>query len=155
MAHSIRALVFPYLLLAGIATSAVQAQITNVTDDTSTPIPGAGHDYIHLLSETVNPANGSVSLRIQLPVAKGRGIEVPFYVGYDSNGVSHLSSPSPGQLSWASNNGRLSQGGGNIQPPWQAPALRSILVTHTTSLLPIAGSLRTSCLPIRPEGDML
>jgi len=39
----------------------VFAQITNVTNQTSTPIPGAGHDYIHMLNETVNPANGSVS----------------------------------------------------------------------------------------------
>jgi hypothetical protein len=100
-----------------LLVSTAHAQITNVTDDTSTPIPGAGHDYIHLLSETVNPANGSVSLRIQLPMAKGRGIQVPFYVGYDSNSVSHLESPTPGQLGWASNNGYLSQGGVAIFSP--------------------------------------
>ncbi len=61
-----------------------RGQIATVDDTTSTPIPGAGHDYIHLLSETVNPANGSVSLRIQFPTAAGRGIALPFSIGYDS-----------------------------------------------------------------------
>jgi len=35
-------------------------QVSNVTNMTSTPIPGSGHDYIQMLNETVNPANGSV-----------------------------------------------------------------------------------------------
>lgn len=30
--------------------------VTDVGDATATPIPGAGHDYIKFLSETVNPA---------------------------------------------------------------------------------------------------
>lgn len=49
---------------------ASEAQITNVTNDTATPVEGAGHNYIKLLSETVNPASGSLSLRIQLPVPR-------------------------------------------------------------------------------------
>jgi len=120
MLPSARALLVTSIAILLLSTA--HAQITNVTDVTSTPIPGAGHDYIHLLSETVNPANGSVSLRIQLPMAKGRGIQVPFYVGYDSNSVSFLESPTPGQLGWASNTTRYSGGGGNIQSPWQTLA---------------------------------
>jgi YD repeat-containing protein len=68
-------------------------QITNVTDDQSTPVPGAGHDYIHLLSETVNPANGSLSIRIGVPTPKGLGISLPFSFNYDSNGTNHLTPP--------------------------------------------------------------
>ena len=68
----------------------MQAQVTQVNDTTSTPVEGAGHNYIKLLSESVNPANGSVSLRIQVPIPKGRGITVPFAFAYDSNGVNHL-----------------------------------------------------------------
>ena len=64
--------------------------VTDVGDATATPIPGAGHDYIKFLSETVNPANGSVSLRIELPVPKGRGMTPSFSIDYDSNGVNHL-----------------------------------------------------------------
>jgi hypothetical protein len=32
-----------------------QAQSASVGDDNSTPIEGIGHDYLHTLSETVNP----------------------------------------------------------------------------------------------------
>jgi len=42
------------LCLALCAGFNASAQVTNVDDTTSTPIPGAGHDYIHELSETVN-----------------------------------------------------------------------------------------------------
>lgn len=63
------------------------AQISNVTDVEATPIPGAGHNYIGVLNETVNPANGSLSLRINVPVPKGRGLTLPFSIAYDSNGA--------------------------------------------------------------------
>src|SRR6185437_4494149 len=89
------------------------AQISTVTEDTSTPIEGAGHDYIHLLSETVNPANGSVSLRIQVPIPKGRGMTLPFSFGYDSDSVHHLNPgyyPNYGTVSWVSNLSYLGQG---------------------------------------------
>ncbi len=93
------------------------AQISTVTEDTSTPIEGAGHDYIHLLSETVNPANGSVSLRIQVPIPKGRGLTLPFSFDYDSNGVHHLVPIQPGFAGWQSNTGYLSQGGWSYSVP--------------------------------------
>ncbi len=97
-----------------------QAQITNATNDTVTPMEGAGHDYIHLLSETVNPATGSVSLRIQVPVPKARGFTVPFSFSYDSNSVHHLVAsyyPQYGVDNWASNTGYLSQGGWSYAIP--------------------------------------
>jgi len=64
----------------------VDVQNINIVN---TPVPGSGHDYIKMLDETVNPANGSVSLRIEAPVPKQRGdVNFPFYVfGYDSGGV--------------------------------------------------------------------
>lgn len=64
-----------------------QGQITNVTNDQATPIPGVPHDYIKLLAETVNPANGSLSIRIQIPMPPARQLNVPFSVDYDSNGT--------------------------------------------------------------------
>src|ERR1700733_136997 len=100
--------------------SAAHSQITNVTDDTATPIEGAGHDYIKMVSETVNPANGSVSLRIQVPTPKGRGITMPFSFSYDSNSVHHLIPayyPNYGQALWTSNIGYLSQGGWQYSVP--------------------------------------
>jgi RHS repeat-associated protein len=56
----------------------------------TTPSPGSGHDYIKMLNETVNPANGSVNVRVEAPVRKQRGeVNSPYYIfGYDSPGVS-------------------------------------------------------------------
>ncbi len=67
------------------------AQVNNVTNDQSTPAPGRGHDYIEGLDETVNPANGSLSLRIPLPAPRGgRGVSLPLQFTYDSNGIITL-----------------------------------------------------------------
>jgi hypothetical protein len=90
----------PLVFFGGMAA----AQITNVTDVTNTPVSGTGHDYIKLLNETVNPANGSVSVRIDLPVPQqGRGPAIPFGLAYDSNGAaSIIDNPvSLGRASWA------------------------------------------------------
>src|SRR5450432_437657 len=61
------------------------AQRLQVGDDNSVPIAGSGQDYIHLLNETVNPANGTLNLRFPLPVPKGRGITLPAALTYNSN----------------------------------------------------------------------
>ena len=68
------------------------AQTVNLGDDVSRPTPGAGHDYIYLLNETVNPANGSLSIKIDLPAPKGRGLSLPFAITYNSGEVNHFSS---------------------------------------------------------------
>jgi RHS repeat-associated protein len=65
-------------------------QITNVTEDQNPPIEGASHDYIRMLSETVMPATGALSIRIQVPVPQSRGFTVPFSFGYDSNIAQHV-----------------------------------------------------------------
>jgi RHS repeat-associated protein len=105
----------PVALLALVFSAS--AQIENVTDSTSTPIPGAGHDYIKMFSETVNPANGSVSIRIQTPTPSGRGISLPFSFAYDSNGASHVTTDGHGLTSWVDNNAYLSRGGWSYSTP--------------------------------------
>jgi hypothetical protein len=79
------------------------SQSANVTDIEATPMPCAGHDSVHELNETVNPAPGSLSLRIQVPVPKGRRLTLafafaskmaanlfdPFFQGYD-HCVTHM-----------------------------------------------------------------
>ena len=79
--------VLAFLFFALLASSSARAQLTNATGDVSTPIPGVGHDYIHGISETVNPANGSVSLKIDIPIPPGRGITIPFSIQYNSSGI--------------------------------------------------------------------
>lgn len=92
-----------FLLVASILFlgTAARAQITNVTNATSTPTPGVGHDYIHLLSETVDPVNGGVSLRIAIPQPPARGLNLPFAFTYDSNSSGLQPKPSvPNVLVW-------------------------------------------------------
>jgi hypothetical protein len=93
------------------------AQITNVTDTTSAPVPGTGHDYFKLLSETVNPANGSLSVRIQVPMPKGRGLTLPFSFAYDSNGAFGSIISVTGQGTFVNNPLFLSQGGWSYSIP--------------------------------------
>jgi hypothetical protein len=119
---SLRFLALRLLALTALLVgwSSAHAQITNVDDTTSTPIPGAGHDYIHLLSETVNPSNGSVSLRIAFPMPKGRGVSLPFSMAYDSNSLHHLVPgfyPHYGTAGWQSNKSSLGQGGWSYSLP--------------------------------------
>ena len=121
------------LALALTLATSSSAQISQVDDTTSTPIEGAGHDYIKALSETVNPANGSLSVRIQLPVPKARGLTIPFSIGYDSNSVNHLVPgyyPKYGYVSWAPNTGTLSQGGWTYNFP-AASAIGSQVIEGT------------------------
>jgi YD repeat-containing protein len=57
---------------------------------TATPTYEVGHDYIQNLAETVDPGNGQLSVRIKIPTPKGRGIDVPFGLNYDSAGLTQL-----------------------------------------------------------------
>ena len=52
-----------FACLALVAGPAAHGQITNVDDTTSTPIEGAGHDYIKAMNETVNPAPAKPELK--------------------------------------------------------------------------------------------
>ena len=56
------------------------------------PIPGVGHDYIHMLNEVVDPASGNLSFKIDLPVPKGRGLTIPLSITYNSGEVFRFSS---------------------------------------------------------------
>jgi hypothetical protein len=105
-----------FISLILLATS-LSAQITNIAPDQTPPIEGAGHDYIKMLNETVNPATGAVSIRIGVPVPPSRGFSVPFSIGYDSNAALHVVG-----AGYADNRGYLGQGG------W------TYLVPHLTAL---------------------
>ncbi len=72
--------------------------------ETATPMPG-GHDYIHLAAETVNPSNGSVTIKINYPMPKGRGITLPFAATYNSAGLYRVgvNSTSPGVVTLVEN----------------------------------------------------
>ncbi len=78
------------------------AQISNTDAPNMTPTAGAGHDYIHMLTETVSPVDGSLSVRIGVPVPPSRGFTVPFSFAYDSN-LAHGEPGAGGR--WGGNGG--------------------------------------------------
>ena len=79
------------------------------------PLRG-GHDYLKMMNETVNPANGSVSIRIGLPIPKGRGVTPPLNIAYDSNGANHLIAGGRSYAAWTSNNNFGNYGWSNTLP---------------------------------------
>lgn len=110
---------FLLLMSALFLTGTAIAQIPSESNVTSTPVPDAGHDYIHDLTETVNPANGSLSIRIQIPLPPGRGFTLPFSIAYDSNGTYYLSSPCPAcnGIVWETTESMLAEGGWSYTVP--------------------------------------
>ena len=78
------------LLLGAGPAHFLRAQNVNVGNGALPPRQGVGHDYINNLSETVNPANGSVSVSISLPVAPSRGITLPVTMNYNSGSTNQF-----------------------------------------------------------------
>jgi hypothetical protein len=109
-----------------LTTSSLWAQLQNISNMVQTPAPGSGHDYIKLLSETVSPSNGQVSIRINVPMPPGRGISIPFGFAYDSGSVMEVqevkgagygAAPVSGRAQWNLNRSWLSQGGWSYTVP--------------------------------------
>jgi hypothetical protein len=75
--------------LAAVLAPACFAQLPNATDTTATPAPGM-HDYLGSPVETVNPANGSISIRIPTRMPQGRQLTLPLSLAYDSNGAFYI-----------------------------------------------------------------
>jgi YD repeat-containing protein len=125
-------LLFVACSLASIVNAS--AQITNVTNDQSVPTPDAGHDYIGAVNETVNPSNGSLSVRIPIPVPSGRGFSLPLGFSYNSSGIIQLGALVDSQPAGGNGNGTeyigtvnvhgnmdhglLEQGGWSLGLPW-------------------------------------
>ena len=134
-------ILFCFLVTFSVLALSSSAQLTNVSSDQATPIPGAGHDYIRMLSETVNPASGSISLRIQTPVPSGRGLRIPFTFSYDSNGLRHLQTDDAGEPRWSQDypalNPYLTRGGWS----YSLPMLSYTIGYRTTS----GGGHSSSC----------
>jgi RHS repeat-associated protein len=83
--RSLRPLLMSFVAAASPAL--LGAQIANVNNLTTVPTPGTGHDYIQGINESVDPASGALSVRIGVPTPAGRGINLKFAFGYDSNGI--------------------------------------------------------------------
>ncbi len=124
------------ILFLAAGTVLGSAQITTVTAEQAPPIPGAGHDYIKLMNETVVPATGAVDLHIDAAVPPDRGVTVPFAIGYDSNSGRHFNDGTPIAYD---NGGYLSQGG------WRyiVPELQYTLTVQ--QVIQPGGTIPTNC----------
>jgi hypothetical protein len=103
--------------------SILAAQTTVPANTVTTPAQGTGHDYLKMLAETVNPADGSVSWRIRAPIPTARGATLPLVIAYDSSGVLQpLGTGNPGSSYWSTvhtnSNTSLS---GNSVGGWSSP----------------------------------
>lgn len=112
---------------AALAPSSL-AQIPPSSSTTSTPVPGAGHDYLGGPVETVNPVSGSVSIRVPVIMPPGRGITLPFTFAYDSNGVNYLSGNGNVLAPWRTSNSIVSSAGWSNTAPTMS---LSVLLWHT------------------------
>ena len=109
------------------ATSLCWAQLPQAGDTTSPPTPGVGHDYIHSPVETVNPANGSVSIRIPVRIPSGRELTIPFSIAYDSSGSFYVGEQQGGgqPVLRTTTNVLFSQGGWSYTFPVVSSSLES------------------------------
>jgi YD repeat-containing protein len=75
-----------FFVVGAFAHGQTNNPISMIDNTTTTPVPGVPHDYIQSLNETVNPANGALSIRIKAPTPHERGVNWPHYVFmFDSN----------------------------------------------------------------------
>jgi RHS repeat-associated protein len=114
---------FGLLLCAVLCPFGAIAQTSFTSSDQSAdgvsmmPTPG-GHDYQHLLSETVSFGNGQLSYRVQYPMPKGRGISMPYWYGYSSAGLYRMFLQMPqNTLTWTTND--LNFNGSSPLATWQ------------------------------------
>ena len=102
---------FVGLSLAVIFTASSHAQTVLLDNTTAPPTEGVGHDFIKMLNETVNPANGAVTIHIELPVPEARGVQLPIAEVYNSSGVEHVVGSQNGGAAWATDT-QVSNGSG-------------------------------------------
>jgi len=69
---------------SGSARAQAQVSLPSAAYASHTPVFEKGHDYLQGVGETVKLANGSVSVRLSVPVTKGCGLTPSYGVNYDS-----------------------------------------------------------------------
>lgn len=92
---------FALLLFVSALVPTTLAQVPDPVAAGQTPIPGAGHHYIGAGSETVNPADGSLSFNLPIQTPPGRQLSFPFAIRYSSSGVWYAGGDGVGSgLAW-------------------------------------------------------
>jgi hypothetical protein len=73
--------VLPFVLIL-LFTQNCAAQVVDPVTSAQAPVPGVGHHYIGMGTETVNPADGSVNFDLPIQTPAGRGLSFPFGIHY-------------------------------------------------------------------------
>lgn len=131
------------VLLSILCEPTARAQITGTTDATQTPVAGAGHDYVHMLNETVNPESGSVSINIKVPVPPGRKLNLPFSFQYNSGGALFVAADWElgWGATWTSSTAPLTAGGWS----YFLPSASRVWKTYTIPPQPPSPDGSTTC----------
>jgi hypothetical protein len=123
---SLSRLCAPAILFASFSVSSLSlvSQQTQLGYSNSPPSFGHGHDYIQLMNETVNPADGSLTLSIGVPTPSGRGLNFPYALKYNSSEIRSLQEPPAGGP------------GGPIYVQWAYPAYTQTTYQGWSDTLP-------------------
>jgi YD repeat-containing protein len=122
-AYSTSILLLAILAIFEVSGNAQSTQTgdTNIINNPSVPIPGVGHNLIPGLNDSVNPADGTVNISIQIPVPAGRGLTLPFAIQYSSSNTSHMAGISvflpPVEFGWTPISGFMSMAGWSYTLP--------------------------------------
>ncbi len=128
---NLRILCFSLFLTAACP---VLAQVYNLDNNTAPPTSGLGHDYLKELNETVNPGNGSVSLRFDIPLPAARGMKLPFALVYNSTGVERVTGNVNGGGYWV-NDSAFGNGGWTTSIP-SVSAMQGVNSFYSTFVEP-------------------
>src|SRR3954462_15355122 len=124
--------------LTCICIELMEAQITRPTAEQAPPVSGTGQHHAGGLSESVNPATGALSIRINTEVAPARGLTVPFAFGYDSNSAQHIT----GGLGLTDNSSYLGQGGWSYIVPMLSE-IQNTFETANHAIISAANSMES------------
>ena len=118
------AIAFTFLIATNLC-----AQVPDPLLATQAPVAGAGHHYIGIGAETVNPADGSLSFDLPIKTPDGREISFPFGIRYSSSEELYLADTGGSQyFGWNShvpnlmNTSGIQIGVNGAQPPNQQGA---------------------------------
>ena len=79
--------ILKFLMALGLSLHCT-AQVVDPITAAQAPIAGAGHHYIGMGSETVNPADGSVTFSLPIQTPTGRQLNFPFSIRYGESSPS-------------------------------------------------------------------
>lgn len=101
--RSIQLLIIIVVILV-LSSFEALGQVPDPTFAAEAPVSGAGHNYVGVGAETVNPADGSLTFDLPLEPPAGRQLSMKFGIRFSGNEQDFLSnSPgSNGNLYWAS-----------------------------------------------------